>query len=80
VLAVQVNMQQCGAARAGGADQDALRVIKGPILRGLAGRAPYFHNGSAATLEDAVSFYDIRFSLHFSQQDQDELVALLKTP
>ena len=27
--------------------------FKGPILRGLAGRAPYFHNGSAATLEDA---------------------------
>src|SRR6266849_1617228 len=24
--------------------------LKGPILRGLAGRAPYFHNGSAATL------------------------------
>jgi len=24
--------------------------VKGPILRGLAGRAPYFHNGSAATL------------------------------
>ncbi|MGH9567661.1 MAG: hypothetical protein ACRD4I_16930, partial [Candidatus Angelobacter sp.] len=26
--------------------------FKGPILRGLAGRAPYFHNGSAATLLD----------------------------
>jgi cytochrome c peroxidase len=25
--------------------------IKGPILRGLAGRAPYFHNGAAANLE-----------------------------
>jgi len=24
--------------------------VKGPILRGLASRAPYFHNGSAATL------------------------------
>jgi cytochrome c peroxidase len=24
--------------------------VKGPILRGLAARAPYFHNGSAATL------------------------------
>jgi len=32
--------------------------MKGPILRGLAARAPYFHNGSAKTLEDAVSFYD----------------------
>jgi cytochrome c peroxidase len=25
--------------------------VKGPILRGLASRAPYFHNGSAATLD-----------------------------
>ena len=25
--------------------------VKGPILRGLAARAPYFHNGSAATLQ-----------------------------
>jgi cytochrome c peroxidase len=53
--------------------------IKGPILRGLAGRAPYFHNGSAATLMDAINFYDTRFTLHLSQQDKDDLVAFLKT-
>jgi cytochrome c peroxidase len=53
--------------------------FKGPILRGLAGRAPYFHNGSAATLMDAVNFYDTRFTLHLSQQDKDDLVAFLKT-
>src|SRR5439155_1557534 len=51
--------------------------FKGPILRGLAGRAPYFHNGSAATLMDAVSFYDTRFNLHLSQQDKDALGALM---
>jgi cytochrome c peroxidase len=53
--------------------------IKGPILRGLAGRAPYFHNGSAATLMDAVNFYDTRFNLHLSDRDKDDLVAFLKT-
>src|ERR1700722_2927426 len=31
--------------------------VKGPVLRGLASRAPYFHNGSASTLADAVEFY-----------------------
>ena len=31
--------------------------FKGPILRALAARAPYFHNGSAATLEEVVEFY-----------------------
>lgn len=53
--------------------------FKGPILRGLAGRAPYFHNGSAATLMDAVNFYDTRFNLKLSQQDKNDLVAFLKT-
>ena len=37
--------------------------VKGPILRGLAGRAPYFHNGSAATLLDVVNFYNLRFNI-----------------
>jgi cytochrome c peroxidase len=58
---------------------DHVGKIKGPILRGLAARAPYFHNGSAATLRDAVDFYDIRFNLHLSNQDKNDLVAFLKT-
>jgi cytochrome c peroxidase len=42
--------------------------LKGPILRGLAARAPYFHNGSAATLSDVVEFYDQRFSIGLTDQ------------
>ena len=53
--------------------------LKGPILRGLAARAPYFHNGSAATLGDAVDFYNTRFSLNLSARDRADLVAFLKT-
>jgi cytochrome c peroxidase len=53
--------------------------FKGPILRGLPARAPYFHNGSAATLNDVVSFYDARFSIGLSAQDQADLVAFLRT-
>jgi len=52
--------------------------FKGPILRGLAARAPYFHNGSAATLEDAVDFYDTRFNIGFTDQEKADLVAFLK--
>lgn len=52
--------------------------FKGPILRGLAGRAPYFHNGSAATLLDAVNFYDVRFGLRLTNQQKADLVAFLK--
>ncbi len=32
--------------------------FKAPALRGLAGHAPYFHNGSAATLEDVIDAYE----------------------
>lgn len=53
--------------------------FKGPILRGLAPRAPYFHNGSAASLDDVIDFYNTRFSLNLSQRDKDDLVAFLKT-
>ena len=51
--------------------------FKGPILRGLAARAPYFHNGSAATLTDVVNFYDTRFQIGMTPQQKSDLVAFL---
>jgi cytochrome c peroxidase len=53
--------------------------VKGPILRGLAGRAPYFHNGSAATLLDAVNFYNLRFNLGLTTAQMSDLAAFLQT-
>jgi cytochrome c peroxidase len=58
---------------------DHVGKIKGPILRGLAGRAPYFHNGSAATLLDVITFYNTRFNLGLTEQQQSDLVAFLKS-
>jgi cytochrome c peroxidase len=52
--------------------------FKGPILRGLAGRAPYFHNGSAETLRDVVDFYDKRFEMKLSEAEKADLVAFLR--
>jgi hypothetical protein len=51
--------------------------FKGPILRGLASRAPYFHNGSAATVADAIDFYDTRFGIGFTAQEKADLAAFL---
>jgi cytochrome c peroxidase len=51
--------------------------IKGPILRGLSARAPYFHNGSAQTLLDVVHFYENRFGLVLSRQDEIDLFNFL---
>jgi cytochrome c peroxidase len=58
---------------------DDIGKTKGPMLRGLAARAPYFHNGSAPTLRDAVEFYDRRFNLNMTPQQKADLVAFLQT-
>jgi cytochrome c peroxidase len=52
---------------------------KGPVLRGLAARAPYFHNGSAATLNDVVEFYEQRFHIGLTVQQKSDLVAFLNS-
>jgi cytochrome c peroxidase len=53
--------------------------IKGPILRGLAARAPYFHNGAAASLGQVVAFYNARFQMGLTPQEQSDLVAFLSS-
>ncbi len=53
--------------------------FKGPVLRGLASRAPYFHNGSAQSLGDAVDFYNTRFAIGLTSQERADLIAFLKT-
>jgi cytochrome c peroxidase len=52
--------------------------FKGPILRGLVGRAPHLHNGAAKDLETVVSFYDARFGLNLTDQEKADLVAFLR--
>jgi hypothetical protein len=53
--------------------------VKGPILRGLPARAPYFHNGAAADLQELVKFYDQRFGMHLTDQQQSDLIAFLNS-
>ena len=52
--------------------------FKGPVLRALSSRAPYFHNGSAATLEEVVDFYERRFGIGLSPQERADLLAFLR--
>jgi len=52
--------------------------FKGPVLRALAARPPYFHDGSAATLADVIKFYDRRFQARFSEQEKADLIAFLQ--
>jgi cytochrome c peroxidase len=53
--------------------------VKGPILRALASRAPYFHNGSAATLADVIVFYDMHFNIGFTPREKADLIAFLNS-
>ncbi|HEY3972858.1 MAG TPA: hypothetical protein VGM18_07625 [Candidatus Sulfotelmatobacter sp.] len=52
---------------------------KGLILRGLAARAPYFHNGVAANLTQLVNFYNQRFQINLTQQQMTDLINFLQT-
>jgi hypothetical protein len=52
--------------------------FKGPILRALAARPPFFHDGSAATLADVIAFYDTRFHLRLTEAEKADLLAFLR--
>ena len=57
-----------------------LNKFKTPSLRGLASRAPYFHNGSAATLLDVINAYEAAgFQFGFSEDEKADLVAFLES-
>lgn len=56
---------------------DDLGLFKTPTLRGLAARAPYFHNGSAATLEDVLRHYEKHFDFVFTDEERADLAAFL---
>lgn len=51
---------------------------KGPTLRGLSSRAPYFHGGQADTLDEVISFYNRRFGIGFQAQEIADLKAFLE--
>jgi len=52
--------------------------FKGPVLRALAARPPYFHDGSAATLADVITFYDTRFQARLTEREKADLLAFLQ--
>lgn len=65
-------------------------AFKTPTLREIEMTAPYFHNGSAATLREVVDYYDKGGEdrsnvsadikpLNLSERDKDDLVAFLRS-
>jgi cytochrome c peroxidase len=66
-----------GLAMQSGKWQD-IRRFKVPTLRGLAARAPYFHDGSANDLSGVVGFYNARFNIGLSPQEITDLTNFQK--
>jgi len=54
-----------------------LNRFKVPNLRGLAARAPYFHNGIATTLLGVVKHYEAALGFVFTPQEEADLAAFL---
>jgi cytochrome c peroxidase len=53
--------------------------FKGPVLRGLSARAPYFHNGFAATLDEVITFYVTRFGVVLTSAERADLLHFLES-
>jgi cytochrome c peroxidase len=66
-----------GRAGAGAGTWDTLNRFKVPSLRGVAARAPYFHNGIAKTLLDVVHHYEQKLGFVFTPQEEADLVAFM---
>ena len=61
------------------AARTATRAYRTTPLRGLFQHAPYFHDGSAATLADVVEHYDRTLTLRLSTEQKRDLVEYLKS-
>ncbi|HEV2448457.1 MAG TPA: hypothetical protein VGS58_21135, partial [Candidatus Sulfopaludibacter sp.] len=77
VLARVMYTHDPGRALISGKCADVGAIALGPI-RGLAARAPYFSNGSAASLQELVEYYDHRFGIGYTEREKQDLVNFLR--
>ena len=61
------------------ASRSATKQYRTSPLRGAWQHAPYFHDGSAATLDDVARTYNTRRSLGLSAQEVSDLAQYLKS-
>ena len=61
------------------AERTTQKAYRTTPLRGLWQHAPYFHDGSAKTLDDVVAHYDRVRNLHLTRGQKHDLVQFLKT-
>ena len=54
-----------------------LNKFKTPNIRGLASRAPYFHNGIATDIPAVIAHYEVALGFDFTDQEEADLAAFL---
>ncbi len=84
IALTDINLGRRHAAEATGMDpayamRTAEKRYRTTPLRGLWQHAPYFHDGSAATLEEVVEHYRKHFNLQLSPAERSDLVEYLKS-
>lgn len=71
-----IEVTDIGRAEATGLWDDIGR-FRTPPLRGLASRAPYFHDGRARTIAEVIKHYEDRFDIDFTHRERKDLEAFL---
>lgn len=72
-----VTRKTCDLGRGGNGKWDDVGGFRAPPLRGLAARAPYFHDGQAESIKDVISYFDRRFSIGLTTNQKRDLEAFL---
>ncbi len=72
-----VYTQDPGRALVSGTCEDLGSIVM-PQFRGLAARAPYFSDGSAATLREVVDHYVRRYHVEFTEAEMTDLLNFLR--
>lgn len=67
----------CDLGRGGNGVWADIAKFRVPPLRGLAARAPYFHDGQARTIAAVIRYYQKRFDMGLSHRQREDLEAFL---
>lgn len=67
----------CDMGRGGNGTWADVGKFRAPPLRGLAARAPYFHDGQARTIGAVVRYYQKRFDMRLSRTQRYDLESFL---
>jgi hypothetical protein len=67
----------CDMGRGGNGTWADVGKFRAPPLRGLAARAPYFHDGQARTIGAVIRYYQKRFDMGMTRDQRRDLEAFL---